>query len=87
MLSSASYLDRLLTGVSEAFTPEVAERIVNMRADPELQRHLDDLADRNTEDLLSAEERSEYESLVAFGNFITILQGKAREILKGHTAA
>ena len=52
-----------------------------MRADPELQARIDDLADRCTEGALTAEEKLEYETYVRAGNLIGILQAKARKLL------
>jgi len=49
MHTTAEALDRLLDPLSQAFTPEVARKIVELRADPKVQRLLDDYADRNTE--------------------------------------
>ena len=39
---------------------------------------IDELADKRDEGLLTPEERTEYETYVRFGNFVAILQAKAR---------
>ena len=80
-METASYLDRMLEPVSDCLTPEVARRLAQMRADPELQARIDDLADRCTEGTLTAEEKLEYETYVRAGNLIAILQAKARKLL------
>ena len=80
-METATYLDRMLEPVSDCLTPEVARRLVQMRADPEFQARIDDLADRCTEGSLTAEEKLEYETYVRAGNLIAILQGKARKLL------
>ena len=36
-MSTASYLDRFLDPITEAFTPELARRLVDLRADDKLQ--------------------------------------------------
>ena len=41
-------LDRLLDPVSRCLTPEVAQTLINLRADPSIQSRLDELADKNT---------------------------------------
>jgi hypothetical protein len=43
-MSTASYLDRFLEPVTTAFTPELARTFADLRADPELQSQVDDLA-------------------------------------------
>jgi hypothetical protein len=48
---------------------------------------MDDLADRCREGLLTDDERSEYESLVAVAGMIAILQAKARLVLATPPAA
>ncbi len=80
-MTATDYLDRLLEPVSRCLTQESAERLVRLRADPELQARIDDLADKCNEGDLSAEERSEYETYVHAGGVIAILQAKARRLL------
>ena len=71
-------LDRLLDPLQDCFTTEVASQIVNLRADDSVQSRLDELAERNSEGTITAEERSEYQALVSVGNLIAVLQAKAR---------
>jgi len=81
-MDTAAYVDRMLDPLSECFTPEVARRLIQLRADPELQARIDELADRCTEGALTDSERREYESYVRVGNLIAILQAKARRFLE-----
>jgi hypothetical protein len=74
-------LDRLLDPVSRCLTPEVARQLVQLRADPELQKRMDTLADKSTEGQLTPEEYEEYETYVRASRFIAILQAKARKLL------
>ena len=74
-------LDRLLDPLGRCLTPEVARRLVQLRADPEAQARIDELADKCNDGRLSPEERAEYETYVWAGNFIAILQAKARALL------
>jgi hypothetical protein len=71
-------LDRLLDPLRECLTPEVAARIVALRADESVQARLDALAGRNAAGTITPDERAEYESLVGAGNLIAVLQAKAR---------
>jgi hypothetical protein len=83
-METVTYLDRMLEPVSDCLTPEVASRLVRLRADPQLQARIDALADRCTEEALTEEERAEYETYVRAGNLIAILQAKARKLLPAH---
>jgi hypothetical protein len=74
-------LDRLFDPVTRCLTPEVARRLVELRADTELQKRVDMLAGKNTESQLTPEEREEYELYVRASRFIAILQAKARKLL------
>jgi len=75
-------LERLLEPVSRCLTPEVARRIVELRADRQLQRRVDALADKCTEGQLTPEERDEYETYIRGSRFIAVLQAKARRLLE-----
>jgi hypothetical protein len=74
-------LDRVLEPVTNILTRDVAQGIVNMRADPHLQARLDELASKSSEGRLTDEERHEYEDYVDAIDFIGILQAKARSVL------
>ncbi|MDB5388438.1 MAG: hypothetical protein JWM11_4084 [Planctomycetaceae bacterium] len=81
MNQTSAVLDDLFDSVSRCLTPEVAGRIVNLRASPQVQQKLDELAEKSTEGTLSDSERSEYETYVRAINFIGILQAKARSVI------
>ncbi len=82
MNQKAAILDRLVEPVARTLTPEVAKAIADLRADAELQARMEELAEKCNEGKLSKDEREEYETNIRFGNFIAILQAKARRILK-----
>ena len=73
--------------VSRCLTPEVAKRLLEIEFDPEIEERIEVLAGRCTEGELTEEERAEYESYVRTGNFIAILQAKARKLLREPDAA
>jgi hypothetical protein len=75
-------LERIVEPVSRAFTPDFARALIGLRADARVQARMDHLAERCNEGRLTPEEQSEYDSAVAFGTFISILQAKARLFLK-----
>lgn len=78
---STAVLDELMEPVSQCFTPEVAKRIVELRASPATQSRIDELADKCTEGTLTDEEKVQYADYVRTINFIGVLQSKARQML------
>ncbi|MBO0698733.1 MAG: hypothetical protein J2P46_10085 [Zavarzinella sp.] len=74
-------LDRFLNPVRDILTPEVAQAIADLRADPITQQRIEDLADRHHEGQLSPDELAEYEALVNGANVMAVLQAKARSVL------
>jgi hypothetical protein len=80
-------LDRMLEPVSRCLTPEAAKRLLELRADREVQARVEELAAKSTAGALTPAERSEYEAYVTAGDFIAILQAKARNLLSTQTAA
>ena len=63
---------------------EFAKGLVALRATPEVQDRIDELADRCNEGTLTPEEQAEYEAYVDAIDVIGILQAKAREALARH---
>ena len=82
MKRSSAVIDRLVEPVVRTLTPEVARALVNLRADPQLQAQMDELAEKCNEGQLTPDERDDYETSIRFANFIAILQAKARSLLK-----
>ena len=74
-------LDQLLQPITDSLTPEIAQRLVDLRVDDATQARIDTLAAKCTEDALSADERAEYESYVHAIEMISLLQAKARKTL------
>jgi hypothetical protein len=81
-----TYLDRLLAPVTECFSREVAERLVALRADADIEARIEELAAKANEGILSPEERTEYEDYVEAVDLIGILQSRARTVLAKRTA-
>jgi hypothetical protein len=79
--SPSAVLDELFDPVSRCLTPEVARRIAELRASPEVQEKMDELAEKSTEGTLTPAERLEYETRVRVINFIGVLQAKARAVI------
>lgn len=83
-MSTISYLDRFLDPMADAFTPELARRIVALRAEPELQAYIDDLADKANRGTLTPEEERDYKNCIEAADIIGIIQAKARRFLARH---
>jgi len=80
-------VDHLLDPLSRCIQGEGEKELLKLRADGALQTRIDELANKCDEGLLTREERAEYETYVRFGNFIAILQAKARSRCKEPLAA
>ena len=79
-------LDRVLDPFTRCLTPEVARRIADLSADSATQTRVDELADKANEGQLTDQERAEYEAYRSAFHFVTILQTKARTLLKQASA-
>jgi hypothetical protein len=80
-IGEVTYLDRLLAPVTQCFTPEVAERLIALPMDPEIEAHIKELAAKANEGALSAKERAEYEDFIDAVDLVAILQSRARTVL------
>ena len=74
-------LERLLEPVSESLNVEAAKKLVGLKADARSQARVDELARKANEGSLTADEKAEYETYIAAGNLIAVLQAKARHLL------
>jgi hypothetical protein len=83
-MATANALDRLLDPVTACFTPQVAQRIIDLRLDTELTARIEYLAQRANEGALTAEEDGEYKDYIEGGDMLSLLQAKARRFLKQH---
>lgn len=78
---TAPALDQLVAPLADCLTPESARRVLALKASPKLQARVDDLADRHSQGLLTAEEQAEYGKYVSYSTFVAILKSKARQLL------
>ena len=86
MSTANTVLDEVLDPVGACLTPEVARRLVELRAPASIQNRVEELARKSEDGQLSKADQEEYDALVSAGNFIAILQSKARRLLKDHLA-
>ena len=74
-------LAKLLDPVAECFTPEVAKRVAELGADPNVQARIDELAEKCNEGMMTPEETAEYDAYIRAMDVIAVLQKKARSLL------
>jgi biopolymer transport protein ExbD len=67
--------------VTEAFTPEMARLLIELRADDELQAEIDVLRQKANQGTLSPDEEASYKDFVEAVDVISIIQSKARRFL------
>ena len=81
MATAEHYLDRYLDPLTEAMSAEVARRIVDLKPDPVVVAHIEELGQRSTSGTLTPAERDEYQALADAGTLIALLKAKARRVL------
>ena len=85
-MAAASYLDRLLEPLTEAFTPGMASVLLELRADAELEAHIDQLRRKANSGTLTPAEEAESKDFVEAVDLISIMQSKARRFLAKQSA-
>ena len=63
-MATTSYLDRLLDPLTEAFTPEVAAALLELRADSGLEAHITELRRKAKDGTLTPAEDADYKDFV-----------------------
>lgn len=81
-----SYLDRLLEPMTDAFTPELADTIINIRVDPATQTRIEKLRRKANAGTMNQDEDEEYKDFVETVDLVSILQVKAKRYLAKHAA-
>ena len=80
-------LERLLRPLRRELSVELADALLRLKADEEVQTRYDELANKNTAGGLTDEERAELESLVRANSILTLLKAEARAFLQRPKAA
>ena len=80
-------LERLLRPLRRELSAELAGALLRLKADTEVQSRYDELAGKNTEGVLNAEERAELESLVRANSILSLLKAEAHAFLQQSKAA
>ena len=80
-MQTSDILSRLLDPVGQMMPSDFARQLAALRATPEVQSRIDELASKSNEGELTPEERAEYLAYVDAIDLIGILQAKARNVL------
>jgi hypothetical protein len=76
-------IDRILEPLAACFTPDVAQRIVDVRVDdPLTMERLEELRSKANEGTLTEAERDEYEAFVEANDVLMLIKDKARSVLQ-----
>jgi predicted transcriptional regulator len=75
-----------LQPMADSFSVEFARKLVELRAPPELQQRVDQLATKANEGTFTTEEQAEYKSFVDASAIVAICQAKAWQFLAQHAA-
>ncbi len=78
---TATVLDVLIGQLSRCLAAESGRQVVEIRIDPAVWSRIEALAEREGDDLLTDQERTEYRTLVNASDFIVALQNMARRNL------
>ena len=73
--------DRATEPVFRILNREQAAQIVDFHGDDDLQRRIEELAEKANEDALTEAERAEYQGYAQANKFIAVLQAKVRRLL------
>jgi hypothetical protein len=74
-------LSKILDPVVRCFTPEVAKRVAELRADPDVQARIEELADRCNEGTITPDEMAEYDAYIQAMDVVAVLQKKALTLI------
>ncbi|MEX2318075.1 MAG: hypothetical protein WD669_13035 [Pirellulales bacterium] len=84
MATVENFLDRYLDPVTEVMTPQVAQRILELRPEPAIVQFVEELGEKSDAGTLTDAERDEYRALADAGTLVAILKAKARRSLLRH---
>lgn len=83
MSTTLPSIERILEPVTACLTPEVAQRIVDVRLDdPFMMQRLEFLREKANEGTLTEQERAEYEGFVEGNDLLMLIKDQARSMLQ-----
>lgn len=83
MATTLPSIERILEPVTACLTPEVAQRILDVRLDdPIMMQRLEFLREKANEGTLTEQERAEYEGFVEGNDLLMLIKDQARSMLQ-----
>lgn len=74
-------LEKMLQPAIDQMPPEFAQRLLDLRANPDMQARIDHLRTKASSGAISGDEEAQYKEFVKALDIISLLQSKARKIL------
>jgi hypothetical protein len=85
-MATVDFLDRYLEPMTTVFTPQLAQKILDLQPDSIVTGRIEELGLKSNAGTLSEEERDEYQSLANAGTLISLVKAKARRFLAEHNS-
>lgn len=83
MTTTLPSIERILEPVTACLTPEVAQRIIDVRLDdPSMMQRLEYLREKANKGTLTEQERVEYEGFVEGNDLLMLIKDQARSVLQ-----
>jgi hypothetical protein len=83
MQNTLPTIERMLEPLTACLTPEVAQRIIDVRLDdPFTMQRLEDLREKANDGTLTDQERVEYEGFVEGNDLLMLIKDQARSVLQ-----
>jgi hypothetical protein len=86
-ITEAEVLNQLITADQEGFSTEAARAILSLRFSPAAISRMNELAERNRQGTLSETDRGALEKYLRVGQFLNVVQAKARVCLSATAGA
>jgi hypothetical protein len=85
--TASAMLGGVMEPLGRCLTTSSAREILALRADDSARSRVEELAGKCNSGTLTPEERAEYQLCVEVGDWVALLQAKARRYLADHPAA
>lgn len=83
--SPVKLLDRVLAPIAKCLTPTAAKELAKLKADRKTRARMAKLAAKSDAGVLTPAEQAEYRFFIEVGDFVAVLQAKARRYLAEHS--
>jgi hypothetical protein len=80
-LTEAHILEQVVMSDQAGMSPESARAILDLRFDPSALSRMNELAEKKRQGTLTESEREEMDNYLRVGNFLNLMQAKARLFL------